>query len=174
LPPQLDRVNFGAFLLAVLWAPFHRLWGWFAVFVVLEVLESVMGLSTPRFLGGLFERPIVMVAFRIVYWTVTVVFALRANRLVWAVERKLAAQAKSESLLGRPSLVSRYASNQRVWALVGFALLLAAPLSLLIGSVKSIPGAVVDVALTVGTQAILLVGLFVYNRVRVAGRRMQS
>jgi hypothetical protein len=174
LPPELDRVNLGAFLLAVVWAPVHRRWGWFAVFVVLELLESAMGLSAPRFLGGLFERPAVMIGFRIVYWSVTVVFALRANRLVWAVERKLAAQAKSESLLGRPSLVSRYASNQRVWALVGFALLLAAPLSLLIGSVKSIPGAVVDVALTVGTQAILLVGLFVYNRVRVAGRRMQS
>jgi hypothetical protein len=51
-PPELDTVNFGAFLLGVLWAPFHRLWGWFAVFVVLEVLESVMELSTPRFLGG--------------------------------------------------------------------------------------------------------------------------
>jgi hypothetical protein len=52
-PPELDRVNFGAFLLAFLWAPFHRLWGWFGVFVVLEALESAMGLSPPRFFGGL-------------------------------------------------------------------------------------------------------------------------
>jgi hypothetical protein len=173
-PLELDRVNFGAFLLAFLWAPFHRLWGWFAVFVVLEVLESAMGLSTPQFPGGVFERPVVMVAFRIVYWTVTVAFALRANRLVWAVERKRAARATGESVLRRSSLVSRYASNQRVWTLVGLVLLSATPLSLLIGSVNSIPGAVADVAVTVGAQAILLVGLFVYDRVRVARRRAQS
>ena len=38
-PRQLDRVNFGAFLLAVLWAPWHRLWTWFAVFLGLEILS---------------------------------------------------------------------------------------------------------------------------------------
>jgi hypothetical protein len=133
-----------------------------------------MGLNKPRLLGGALEQPVVMVTFRIVYWTLTVAFALRANRLVWAVERKRAARAKAESVLMRPSLVSRYASNQRVWALVGLVLLIGAPLSLLIGSVSSIPGAVVDVAVTVGTQAILLVGLFVYDRVRIAHRRTQS
>jgi hypothetical protein len=115
-----------------------------------------------------------MAAFRIVYWTLTVAFATRANRLVWAVERKRAALAKGESVLRRPSLVSRYASNQRVWALVGLVLLIATPLSLLIGSVNSIPGAVADVAVTVGAQAILLVGLFVYDRDRIAHRRTQS
>ena len=174
LPMELDRVNFGAFLLAVLWAPFHRLWGWFAVFVVLELLESAIGLSTPQLLGGLFEQPAVTVAFRIAYWTVTVAFALRANRLVWAVERKRAARAIDGSVPKPPSLVSRYASNQRIWALVGVVLLIATPLSLLIGSVKSVPGSIVDAAVTVGAQAILLVGLFVYDRARVAGRRTQS
>jgi hypothetical protein len=173
-PPELDRVNFGAFLLGVLWAPFHRLWGWFGVFVVLEVIESAMGLSALRFFGGVFEQPVAMVAFRIVYWTVTVVFALRANRLVWTEERKRAARTKGESVPRRPSLVSRYTSNQRVWTIVGLILLVAAPLSLLIGSVSSIPRAVVDVAVTVGTQAILLVGLFVYDRMRIAQRQTKS
>lgn len=173
-PPELDRVNFGAFLLAFLWAPFHRLWGWFGVFVLLEALESAMGLSAPGFFGGVLDQPVVMVGFRIVYWTVTVAFALRANRLVWTEERKRAARTKGESVLRRPSLVSRYASNQRVWALVGLILLVGTPLSLLIGSVNSIPGAVVDVAVTVGTQAVLLAGLFVYDRVRIAHRRTQS
>ena len=114
LPRELERVNFGAFLLAVLWAPFHRLWGWFGVFVALEVLESVMGMSRLRFFGGALERPAAMVAFRIVYWTVTVAFALRANRLVWTEERKRALRTKGRSGARRPSLVSKYSSNQRV------------------------------------------------------------
>jgi hypothetical protein len=66
--------------------------------------------------------------------------------------------------------VSKYVSNERVWTLVGLVLLAGTPLSLLIGPVSSIPGAVGDVAVTVGTQAVLLVGLFVYDRVRVARR----
>jgi hypothetical protein len=173
-PPELDRANFGAFLLAVLWAPFHRLWGWFGVFVVLEALESAMGLSAPGFFGGVFEQPVAIVGFRIVYWTVTVAFALRANRLVWTEERKRAARTKGEAALRRPSLVSRYASNQRVWTLVGLILLVGTPLSLLIGSVNRISGAVVDVAVTVGTQAVLLAGLFVYDRVTIAHRQTQS
>jgi len=173
-PPELDRVNFGAFLLAILWAPFHRLWGWFGAFVVLEALESAMGLSPPGFLGGVFEKPIVMVAFRIVYWTVTVAFALRANRLVWTEEHRRAARTKGESARRRPSLVARYAPNQRTWTVAGLVLLVASPLSLLIGSVNRIPGAVVDTAVTVGTQAILLVGLWVYDRVRIAHRQTQS
>jgi hypothetical protein len=167
-------VNYGAFLLGFLWAPFHRLWGWFAVFAVLEALESAMGLSAPGFLGGVLERPAVMVGFRIVYWTVTVAFALRANRLVWAEERKRAARAKDVSVLRRPSLVSGYSSNQRVWTAVGLVLLVAAPLSLLIGSVNGTPGAVVDVTVTVGTQAILVAGLFLYDRVRIARRQKRS
>jgi hypothetical protein len=170
-PPELDRVNFGAFLLGVLWAPFHRLWGWFAVFVVLEALESAMGLSSPRFLGGVFARPVTMVAFRIVYWTVTVAFALRANRLVWTEECKRGARTDGAPVRGRPFLVSRYVSNQRVWTLVGLILLAVTPLSLLVGPVNSIPGAVADVVVTVGTQAILLAGLWLYDRMRIANRQ---
>ena len=162
-PPELDRVNFGAFLLAVFWAPLHRLWAWFGVFVVLEALESALAMSMLPF----FEQTAVMVAFRIVYWTVTVAFALRANRLVWTEERKRAVR-RIGSVTRRPSLVSRYASNQRVWTYVGLILLAATPLSLLIRSVNSSPRAVVDLAVTVGTQAILLAGLFVYDRVRIA------
>ena len=173
-PPELDRVNFGAFLLAFLWAPFHRLWGWFSVFVVLEALESAMGLSAPGFLGGVFEQPVVVVGFRIVYWTVTVAFALQANRLVWTQQRKRAARTKGESVVRQRSLVSRYVSHQRVWTLVGLILLVGTPLSLLIGAVSSVPGAVGDVAVTVGTQALLLVGLFVYDRVQNARRQTQS
>lgn len=166
-PRQLNRVNFGAFLLAVLWAPFHRLWGWFAVFAVLEVLESAIALSAPRSFGGVFEQPAAMVAFRIVYWTVTVAFALRANRLVWAKEHQRATRARGEAIPKRIPLASRYASNQRVWMIVGLILLVATPLSLLVGSVNSRPGAVVDVAVTVGIQAILLLGLSVYDRMRI-------
>jgi hypothetical protein len=173
-PPELDRVNFGAFLLAFLWAPSHRLWGWFGVFVVLEAIESAMGLSAPGFVGGVFEQPGVMVGFRIVYWMVTVAFALRANRLVWTGERKRAARTNGESVPRQASLVSRYASNQRVWTFVGLILFVGTPLSLLIGPVNSVPGAVADVAVTVGTQAILLAGLFVYDRVRIANRQTQS
>jgi hypothetical protein len=167
-------VNFGAFLLGFLWAPSHRLWGWFSVFVALEVLESAIGLNARGFLGGVFERPAAMVAFRIVYWTVTVAFALRANRLVWAEERKRAARMKGASAGRLPSPASRYAFNQRVWTGVGLVLLVASPLSLLIGSVSRTPGAVVDVAVTVGTQAILLVGLWVYDRMRITRRPTQS
>jgi hypothetical protein len=173
-PSELDRANLGAFLLAFLWAPFHRLWGWFAVFVVLEVLESAVGLSAPGLFGGLLEQPAVMVGFRIVYWAVTVAFALRANRLVWTAERKRTAGATGGSAPRQPSLVSRYAANQRVWTVVGVILLVGTPLSLLIGAVTSVPGAVVDVAVTVGTQAVLLAGLFAYDVVRRAQRQTQS
>lgn len=173
-PWGLDRVNFGAFLLAVLWAPFHRLWGWFGVFVALEALESAMALSAPGSFGGLFENPAVMVGFRIVYWTVTVAFALRANRLVWEGERRRAARAEGVSIPRLPSLVSTYASHQRTWTAVGLILLVGTPLSLLIGPVSGIPGAFVDVAVTVGIQAVLLAGLFVYDSVRSRRRPTRS
>lgn len=173
-PRGLDRVNFGAFLLAFLWAPFHRLWGWFGVFLVLEVFESAMGLSAPGFLHGVFEQPVVTVGFRVVYWTVTIAFALRANRLVWTEERTRAARAKGESLSKPPSLASRYASNQRLWTIAGLVLLAGTPLTLLIRSVNGVPGAVTDVTVTVGTQAILLAGLFAYDRVRIARRRKRD
>jgi hypothetical protein len=173
-PSELDRVNLGAFLLAVLWAPFHRLWGWFAVFVALELLESVMGLSSPRSFGGVFAQPVAMVAFRIVYWTVTVAFALRANRLVWAEEGKRAARSEGISVSPQRSLISRYAANQRVWTLVGVVLLAVTPLSLLIGPLGTSPGAVTDVELTVGTQAILLAGLWVYDAWRTGHRRTRT
>ena len=173
-PPELDRVNFGAFLLAFIWAPFHRLWGWFGVFAVLEALESAMGLSSPGFLGGALEQPAVVVGFRVVYWSVTVAFALRANRLVWEEERKRAARTEDSAAARRPPLVSRYAANQRIWTLVGLVLLVVTPLSLLIGSVRSVPGAVVDVAVTIGVQATLLVGLWAYDRMRITRRRAQG
>lgn len=173
-PQELDHPNFGAFLLAFLWAPLHRLWGWFVVFAALEVLESVMGLSAPHFLGGLLERPEVTVAFRIVYWTVTVVFSLRANRLVWAKEHSRSARGWPGTVVRQPPSVSRYASNQRVWTWVGIVLLVATPLSLLIGAVNSVPGAAYDVAVTVGVQATLLAGLFLYDRVRFVRRRAQG
>lgn len=170
-PHGLDRVNLGAFLLAFLWAPFHRLWAWFAVFVVLEALESVLGLSAPGFLGGLLEQPAVVVGFRVVYWTLTVVFALRANRLVWALQRERGSRAAREPGVKRPPLTSSYVSNQRIWALIGLLALVAMPLFLFIGPVKAIPGAVGDVAVTTGVQAILLGALFMYDRVRTARRR---
>ena len=138
---------------------------------MLEVLESVMGLSAPGFLGGLLEQPVVTVGFRIVYWGVTVAFALRANRLVWETERKRAERAEADPTRKQPSLVSRYVSNQRVWTIAGLVLLAAMPLGLLVPSVSRVPGAAFDVAVTGGIQVVLLVGLFVYDRVRVAGRR---
>ena len=175
-PLELDRVNFGAFLLAVIWAPFHRLWAWFGVFVVLEVLESAMGLGALRFFGGVFEQPAAMVAFRIVYWTVTVVFALRANRLVWTEERKRAARAEgvSPSRSGPPS--SRGTPPTSVsWTLVGLILLVATPLSLLIGFGEQQSEAPSSMWLvTVGIQAILLVGLWGYDRLRIAHRQTQA
>jgi len=169
-PPDLDRVNFGALLLAFIWAPSHGLWGWFGVFAVLEALESVIGLNV-RLLGGAFEQPVAMIAFRIVYWTVTVAFALQANRLVWADERGRAAGAKNGTAPKPGFLVAKYVSNQRVWTWVGLVLLAGAPLSLLIGSVNRIPGAAADVLATFATQAVLLAGLFVYDRMRIARRR---
>lgn len=174
LPPELDRVNFGAFLLAFLWAPFHRLWVWFGVFVVLEALESAIGLGAPGSFGGLFEQPVVMFGFRVVYWIVTVAFALRANRLVWVGERRRVARTIGGDALRQPALVSRYAFNQRVWAVVGLLLLVGTPLCLLIGSVRRVPGAVVDVAVTLGTQAILLGGLWVHDRARIAHRQARD
>jgi hypothetical protein len=170
-PPALNRVNFGAFLLAFLWAPVHRLWGWFAVFVLLEGLESAMGLSAPGAFGGIFEQPAVTVGFRVVYWAITLVFALRANRLVWEHERTRTAATDGASDVRRSRLVTAYASDQRIWAIVGLILLAVTPLSLLIGSVRSVAGAAGDVAVTVGTQTVLLAGLFVYDRVRLAPGR---
>jgi hypothetical protein len=164
-------VNFGAFLLGIIWAPFHRLWGWFGVFVVLEVLESALGLGAMRAVGGVFVQPAAMAAFRVAYWGVTVAFALRANRLVWAEERDRAARMAGGSARRPPSTVSKYTADERVWTIVGVILLVGSPLSLLVGSLSSSPGVVGDVVVTVGTQAILLVGLFVYERVRAARRQ---
>lgn len=159
-PPQLDRVNYGAFLLSFLWAPAHRLWGWFAVFVALEALESAIGFNAP-ILGGVFEQPLALLAFRIVYWAITLWFALQANRLAWSVARK-----RAESSRPTPTL-ARYAAHQRAWTVAGIVLLAAAPLSLLVESVRTMPGAVGDVVATVAAQAVLLAALFVYDRVRV-------
>lgn len=173
-PARLDRVNFGAFLLAVLWAPWHRLWGWFAVFVALEILESVVGLTGLTFFPGALAQLVAMTTFRIVYWTVTVAFAMRANRLVWARSGKVVADGDAASNRPRPGSVSTYIAHQRLWTVAGLIGLILAPLSLLIGSVRGIPDAVFDVAVTVGVQAVLLVGLFAYDKMRSAGRGPSS
>ena len=170
LPRELDHANYGAFLLAVLWAPIHRLWGWFAVFVALEALESVIGLNA-NFLGGVFEQPLGMVVFRTIYWGLTVAFALQANRLVWAEHGRRAVRAP-EGARPRP-LTARYVGNQRIWTIVGVGLLVAGPLSLLVPAVGGLPGALGDVVTTTGAQVILLVALFAWNRVR-ARRRAQG
>lgn len=170
LPQELDRVNYGAFLLAVLWAPWHGLWGWFGLFVAMEVLESIIGLTGLRFLGGPLARSVAMNAFRLAYWWVTVAFALRANRLVW--ERRRAAVAAGAGRGRRPpALVSRYLSNQRIWTVVGLVGLAATPLSLLVPSLASSPDAVTDVVVTGGVQVALLVALFVHDRLLAARRR---
>ena len=173
-PDALDRVNFGAFLLSALWAPWHGLWGWFLVFVALEILESIVGLTHLRFVSGTAAQLAVMVAFRVVYWTVTIAFALRANRLVWARACKRAVRSGSASELHRPAPVVSYVSGQRVWAVAGLVLLAASPLSLLVGGIGNRPGALVDVATTAGTQAVLLGAMFVYDRMRMVRRLLQS
>lgn len=169
-PAELDRVNFGAFLLGVLWAPWHRLWGWFAVLVAMEILESVVGLTMLRFLGGMVAQIIGMVVFRIGYWTVMVVFGLRANRLVWnAEERRVARAGGSPSR--RPALITKYVAAERVWAVVGLVLLALAPLSLLFGFPGSRSDVMFDVVSTIGTQIILMIALFVYDRMWLARDR---
>jgi hypothetical protein len=169
-PPELDRVNFGAFLLGVLWAPWHRLWGWFGAFVALEILESVIGLTMLRFLGGALVQLVAMVTFRIVYWTVTVAFALRANRLVWTEERKRAARPRGPAVPRRPARVAEYLAAQRIWTVAGLIILAGTPLLLLVGSISGSSGVVVA---TVGTQTILLAPLFAYDKMRVARRSAQ-
>ncbi len=166
LPAQLSGPNFGAFLLAVLWAPVHGLWGWFAVFVALEGLESFLGLTHARFLGVGFPPLVAMTVFRIVYWTATLVFALRADRLVWSRRRRQATRVSEPGRAPKPITVATYVAHRRIWTAVGLIGVAIGLVSLAFFRVDSATAA--DILVTTGTQAVLLVALFVYDRTRRA------
>jgi tetratricopeptide (TPR) repeat protein len=110
-PAEAMKWNWGAFLLSLFWTPAHNLWGWFVVFLVLEVVLSL----APLALVGRRAGPIVlMVALTGMDLAASIYLGINGGRLAWARRRF--------------SSVEDFIGVQRIWAWVGLAYLLVCAL----------------------------------------------
>ena len=122
-PPELDRVSWGAALLSFWWAITHGLMRWTLVFIGLGLAQATVWYLMRR--AGLEgDLPAVLTVVLISALTgvgLSVLFGVRANRLVWARE---AAIDKSDVHPGARSgpTVAKYVRDERIWAIAGVTL----------------------------------------------------
>jgi hypothetical protein len=113
-PAELDRVNWGAFWLSVLWGFFNGLWEWSLIVILLTWAVDAGAFNLTVMIAGVnalgwyffFERLVLAVAGGVI----ALVAGLYGNRLVWRREsRRL--QAPSGSV-GTPKSVAPYQASQ--------------------------------------------------------------
>lgn len=119
LPLELDRLNWGAALLGMLWAIFYTPWPWFFVLAAARVVLFAISFSVSGpFVPGWVRLPFT-VAYMSIYWVFVAMLAIRANRLVWDSERSRV-ERQSDQSVPRPAVkLSRYVAAQRRWLIGG-------------------------------------------------------
>lgn len=106
-PEEAKRWNWGAFFIGLFWAPAHKLWGWFAVLLVLNLLINLLASFPPIMLvAGLIEL------------LVSIYLGLRGGRLAWSRRRF--------------DGVEHFCQVQRIWGWVGLVYFVIAMGSLLV------------------------------------------
>jgi hypothetical protein len=127
VPLALDRINWGALVLGPLWALAYGAWGWCVGLIAARVVPFALFYVVPASRSAI---PTVIISLGVwaLYFVPAVLFAFRANRLAWsAAQRALASPKGQHASLGSKPVAS-FQRDQRVWAWVGLATLIAAPL----------------------------------------------
>jgi hypothetical protein len=165
LPHELDRVNWGAALLGILWALAHGTWPWFWGLVGVRVVWyaavyafrmtpwgqapglgfAVMGLGPLLLLGA------------------DAVYAARANRLYWTRERDRVIRQSDHSVPRLADPIDEYLKGQRSWATVGIVLFVLSSL-LGLSELVSRPTVGLQSALAVAVQLGVLGALYAYDQ----------
>ncbi len=119
LPQELNRLNWGALLLGMLWALIYAPWPWFFI-----LAGARIGLAAAGFyFHGLFPGQSLQLAFTLayvgLYWALVVVFAFRANSLAWMGEGSRVARQSDQSVPRPAKLVTEYVSAQSKWIIGG-------------------------------------------------------
>jgi hypothetical protein len=122
-PPELDRLNWGAFLLPPLWALFHGIWRWFFGLLALNLAgRAVFSVYYASAFGRTFAGRVgATIAYLAAVEVVLVVFGMRANRLVWEREKRMIAAGTRPR--DKRGTVSSYLRSQSTWAKAGVVLL---------------------------------------------------
>jgi len=168
LPAELGRVNWGAALTTGLWAVGHALWWWVLTFLALSGLSFGAFTLLDRSSAGdtLWMRYALAFAFSLLRGVLAVVLALRANSLYWDAQASRVMRQSDQSVPRPAPLVSDFVKAQRKWTIWGAVLLVLFSARTLIGYRLNTPLAVFYISTTILPEAVVLAGLYIYDRVR--------
>jgi hypothetical protein len=142
-----------------LWAMGHRLWLPFFAFAVLDVLVWLLGdLLSQVPDAGIGAALVAGAAPAVIYMFAAGTFALRANRLYWKRRTGTVDQAALPS-------VSAYRGRERIWAIVGVTVLIAAPaLRMTLALLDSAPiGYLIFLAIGVAPKFVVVAGFCLWD-----------
>jgi len=117
MPADLDRLNWGAFLLTGLWLLVHKLWLWWLVVFLMWWGGLVLFALSRRLPGIGFDHPVqiaLVVVYTIAAWGVSYWFGRNVNARLWQRAAQLERGKKRKS-------VAAYMKGQRIWALAAVA-----------------------------------------------------
>ena len=127
LPARLDRANWGAMLLGIIWLAYYGIWGHFAVVAIASLAQGRILLALS---SAWIDYPWRVTAFEVGYratlWTYFAWLGLNANRLVWTKQQRRLAEAGTRRIVPLPEW--RFDGAQRRWAIAGLVYLLASAL----------------------------------------------
>jgi hypothetical protein len=181
LPPELNRVNWGAFWLTWLWAIFNGLWEWALIILVSVFALDQFASGVAYWIGGLNAVGWVIFVDRLFAGVfgaaVSVVFGVWGNRLVWWRERRRIAASGGNPK--RPRMLDHYLGAQRGWTIAGFIVagvfLLADVLIWRLQPETLGPTSLVRFgASVIGVAAVLMVDRLQTRRRREANNRIQQ
>jgi hypothetical protein len=157
-PYELDRVNWGAALLAIYWAALHGIWRWFFGLLGARIVWFAVWYAVDTYLPAPSPTAaLIRVAVgALLLPGIDAVFAVRANRLFWKRDQ-------SVPRLAGPT--ADYVGRQKTWAWVGAVLLGLGSASIVSEAVTRWPASLASVASTVGPLVVLCV-LYAYDRSR--------
>jgi len=174
MPGRLDRVNFGAFLLPLLWTLIYGIWPWFFALVGVFVVNAGLGFATQPLVGDSVPlsvaRSVVTISLA---FGVAAVFSLRANRLVWEKERRRVAWQSDQSVPRLADPVSKFERTQRLWVIWGVVFFVWVSVWPLFSSVFRTPVSLATTALAAAAELVVLAGLYLHDR-KLDQRTVQS
>ena len=164
LPPELDTLNWSAVFWSGLWALVHGLWSWFAAFAALTAAGLAAYFLASSLVPG--ARPVLViltVLHSVAGMVLTIVFAYRANRLLWQRERERLDAWEGASAPLPKKTVGGYLRSQYRWALIGLAVSVIETVQ----NAWSVLGTeLMYTSALVAVELLVLLGLFVFERSR--------
>ncbi len=121
-PKELDRLNWGAMLMGVLWALAYGVWPWLLALGALQIVGMVVFgfFNNSELANSAIWGLVAHVVSQTVTWTALGLFALSANRLAWKRMGRLIASGRHQPSSLSPS-IEKFSKSQKTWLLIGLA-----------------------------------------------------